>query len=100
MGAVALGKSNVQEQELPEAKREILKLKSQLRRTEEERSILKKAVRYFASQPASQSKVSVYQWLHKPLSDRAVENRRLLDLIRDFYFESHGIYGSPRVART
>lgn len=38
-----------------------------------------------------------YQWLHKPLSDRAVEDRRLLDLIRDSYFASHGIYGSPRV---
>jgi transposase len=37
--------------ELIEAKSEILKLRAQLRRTEEERDILKKAARYFASQP-------------------------------------------------
>jgi transposase len=37
--------------ELREAKGEILRLKSQLRRAEEERDILKKAARYFASQP-------------------------------------------------
>lgn len=36
--------------ELIEAKREILRLRSQLRRTEEERDILKKAARYFARQ--------------------------------------------------
>lgn len=40
-----------QRNELLEAKSEILKLRSQLRRTEEERDILKKAARYFASQP-------------------------------------------------
>ena len=34
--------------ELVEAKSEILKLRAQLRRTEEERDILKKAARYFA----------------------------------------------------
>ena len=38
-------------QELLEAKSEILKLRSQLRRTKEERDILKKAARYFAKQP-------------------------------------------------
>lgn len=37
--------------EINEAKREILRLKAQLRRAEEERDILKKAARYFASQP-------------------------------------------------
>jgi transposase len=37
--------------ELREAKTEVLKLRAQLRRTEEERDILKKAARYFASQP-------------------------------------------------
>jgi transposase len=34
-----------------EAKSEVLKLRAQLRRTEEERDILKKAARYFAAQP-------------------------------------------------
>ena len=43
--------SNYDEQELLEEKKEILRLKSQLKQTEEERDILKKAARYFASQP-------------------------------------------------
>ena len=34
-----------------DAKSEVLKLRAQLRRTEEERDILKKAARYFAGQP-------------------------------------------------
>ena len=37
--------------EIVEAKSEVLKLRAQLRRTEEERDILKKAARYFAAQP-------------------------------------------------
>ncbi len=40
-----------QASELLAAKSEILKLRAQLRRTEEERDILKKAARYFAQQP-------------------------------------------------
>ena len=44
-------KSEQHEHELLEAKREILNLRAELRRTEEERDILKKAARYFASQP-------------------------------------------------
>lgn len=51
VNAAAPDKSDVQERDLLEAKREILKLKSQLQRIEEERDILKKAARYFASQP-------------------------------------------------
>lgn len=43
--------SDVQAEELLVAKREVLKLRSQLKRLEEERGILKKAARYFASQP-------------------------------------------------
>lgn len=38
-----------------------------------------------------------YAWLNKPLSDRAVEDARLLRLIRASYKASHGIYGAPRV---
>jgi transposase len=41
-------KSAEQDKELFEAKSEILRLRAQLRRTEEERDILKKAARYFA----------------------------------------------------
>ena len=38
-----------------------------------------------------------YQWLHKPLSDRAIEDERLLGLIRASYAASGGVYGAPRV---
>lgn len=49
--AVKPGKAQDQSQEILEAKREIMSLRAKLRRTEEERDILKKAARYFASQP-------------------------------------------------
>ena len=48
---VKSGKLDVQAVELNEAKKEVLKLRAELRRTEEERDILKKAARYFASHP-------------------------------------------------
>ena len=38
-----------------------------------------------------------YQWVQKPLSDRALEDERLLVLIRDSYTASGKVYGSPRV---
>jgi transposase len=44
-------KSEQAEKELLEANREILKLRAQIQRSEEERDILKKAARCFASQP-------------------------------------------------
>ena len=40
-----------QAEELAEAKQEILKLRGQVRRLEEERDIVKKAARYFAREP-------------------------------------------------
>ena len=49
--AVKPSKSDEQAAELHEAKKEILKLRAELRRVQEERDILKKAARYFASQP-------------------------------------------------
>lgn len=49
--AVKPDKTDEQAAQLLEAKSEILKLRAELRRTEEERDILKKAARYFASQP-------------------------------------------------
>ena len=48
--AVKPDQTEAQAAELTEAKREILKLRAQLRRTEEERDILKKAARYFAKE--------------------------------------------------
>ncbi|SFN55602.1 putative transposase [Marinobacter pelagius] len=38
-----------------------------------------------------------YQWLHKPLSDRAIDNQRLLTQILASYQGSSGVYGAPRV---
>ncbi|TAL91650.1 MAG: hypothetical protein EPN69_09770 [Rhodanobacter sp.] len=43
------------------------------------------------------SRSGFYAWLHQPLSDRAIEDRRLLGLIRDSYTASSGAYGYPRV---
>ena len=51
VNAVKPGKSEAQAEELAIAKREILKLRAEMRRLEEERDILKKAARYFASEP-------------------------------------------------
>ena len=50
--AVKPNKVDQNAQDLLEAKSEILKLRAQLRRTEEERDILKKAAAYFAREPA------------------------------------------------
>ena len=38
-----------------------------------------------------------YEWLNRPLSDRAIEDQRLLDLIRNSYAASGGVYGYRRV---
>jgi putative transposase len=43
------------------------------------------------------SRSGFYSWLHKPLSDRAVEDQQLLVLIRASYAASSGVYGAPRV---
>ena len=43
------------------------------------------------------SRSGFYAWVHKPLSDRAIEDQRLLQLIRTSYQASGGIYGSPRI---
>jgi transposase len=49
--SVKPNKADEQATELNDAKKEILKLRAELRRVLEERDILKKAARYFASQP-------------------------------------------------
>ena len=51
VNAVKPNKTEQHASELVEAKSEILKLRAQLRRTEEERDILKKAAAYFAREP-------------------------------------------------
>ena len=49
--AVKPDKTEEQAAALIEARSEVLKLRAQLKRTEEERDILKKAARYFAQEP-------------------------------------------------
>ena len=34
-----------------------------------------------------------YAWLNKPLSDRAIEDNRLLKFVKEFYVASGGTYG-------
>jgi putative transposase len=40
-----------------------------------------------------------YAWLKKPLSDRAIEDLRLLEQIRECHIASGGTYGSPSIHR-
>ena len=49
--AITPDKTEKQAAELLEAKSEILRLRAEMRRIEEERDILKKAARYFAREP-------------------------------------------------
>ncbi|WP_207907341.1 IS3 family transposase [Paucimonas lemoignei] len=117
--AVKPTKDEKQAAELIEAKSEILRLRAQMRRVEEERDLLKKGravlcqgarVKYrFMNEHRHQysivlmcrvlkvTRAGFYQWLHKPLSDRAIEDQRLLGVIRDSYAASGGVYGSNRV---
>ncbi|EPG6260283.1 IS3 family transposase [Klebsiella sp. T2.Ur] len=105
--------------DLLEAKSEILKLRAQLKRTEEERDILKKGravlckgarLKYrFINEHRTVwgvmtmcrvlcvAQAGFYAWLHNPVSARDKDNQRLLTLIRDSYSLSGGVYGYRRV---
>ncbi|WP_179141216.1 IS3 family transposase [Cronobacter sakazakii] len=105
--------------DLLEAKSEILKLRAQLKRTEEERDILKKGravlckgarLKYrFINEHSTVwgvmtmcrvlcvARAGFYAWLHNPVSARDKDNQRLLTLIRDSYSLSGGVYGYRRV---
>ncbi|MGK4357829.1 IS3 family transposase [Enterobacter cloacae] len=105
--------------DLLEAKSEILKLRAQLKRTEEERDILKKGravlckgarLKYrFINEHRTVwgvmtmcrvlnvARAGFYAWLHNPVSARDKDNQRLLMLIRDSYSRSGGVYGYRRV---
>ena len=117
--AVKPSKNEEQTQELNTAKKEILSLKAQLRRAKEERDILKKSRQVLCRQPRVKypfihehchqhsvrllcrmlgvSRTSYYNWLQRPLSARAREDRPLLALIRDSCEASGRVYGSPRI---
>ncbi|WP_405424602.1 IS3 family transposase [Pantoea stewartii] len=105
--------------DLLEARSEILKLRAQLKRTEEERDILKKGravlckgarLKYrFINEHRTVwgvmtmcrvlnvARAGFYAWLHNPVSARDKDNQRLLILIRDSYSLSGGVYGYRRV---
>lgn len=87
----------------------MVKLKAELRRTTEERDILKKPqltlpgrpaeVRVYASTPTRVSpdqlcrlvrRSSYDAWLREPLSPRAKANEKLTSQIREFYDQSMG----------
>ncbi|WP_220386295.1 IS3-like element ISEc15 family transposase [Klebsiella pneumoniae] len=111
--------SGQQAQDLLDARTEILRLKAQLKRTEEERDILKKGsavlckgarlkYRFINDHREIWSIVTMcrvlkvtragfYVWLHNPVSAGEKDNQRLLELIRDSYTLSGGVYGYRRV---
>ena len=97
----------MKDDELIESKRENLKLRAERRRVKEERDIL---VKYQFIEAHRQSfcvavmcrilkvaRSGYYDWIDRPLSNRACENERLLALIRASHAASGGIYGSSRV---
>src|SRR5690348_10626060 len=43
------------------------------------------------------SRSGFYAWLRDPLSERALEDQRLLGLIVASYTASHGVYGAQRI---
>ena len=43
------------------------------------------------------ARAGFYAWLYKSVSDRAIEDHRLLELIRASYSASRGVYGARRV---
>ena len=44
------------------------------------------------------SRSGYYDWIGRLESTRSIENRLLLKVIKDVHRDSHGIYGSPRIA--
>ncbi|HHT5677194.1 TPA: IS3 family transposase [Raoultella planticola] len=117
--AVKPDNNGQQAQDLLDARTEILRLKAQLKRTEEERDILKKGsavlckgarlkYRFINDHREIWSIVTMcrvlkvaragfYFWIHNPVSAGEKDNQRLLALIRDSYTLSGGVYGYRRI---
>ncbi|HIB5011334.1 TPA: IS3 family transposase [Klebsiella quasipneumoniae subsp. quasipneumoniae] len=117
--AVKPDNNGQQAQDLLDARTEILRLKAQLKRTEEERDILKKGSAVFFKgarlkyrfindhreiwsivtmcRVLKVSRAGFYVWLHNPVSAGEKDNQRLLALIRDSYTLSGGVYGYRRI---
>lgn len=108
--AVSPDRSEQQSKELLEAKSEILRLRAQMRRIEEERDLLKKSravlcqgvrVKYrFMNEHRQEyplalmcrvlqvARAGFYAWLQCPVSNRAKDDSRLLELIRSSFAAS------------
>ncbi|MEV9293918.1 MULTISPECIES: IS3 family transposase [Enterobacteriaceae] len=117
--AVKPDNNGQQAQDLLDARTEILRLKAQLKRTEEERDILKKGSAVLCKgarlkyrfindhreiwsivtmcRVLKVSRAGFYVWLHNPVSAGEKDNQRLLALIRDSYTLSGGVYGYRRI---
>ncbi|MBU0747015.1 MAG: IS3 family transposase [Gammaproteobacteria bacterium] len=107
--------------ETSQLKAEVSRLKAELKRANEERDIPKKGrnvlcqavrVKYaFMTEHKGQFRLSsmcrvlrvqrsgYYAWKANPKSKRALADDVLLASIRQFFDDSHGIYGSPRILR-
>lgn len=46
------------------------------------------------------SRSGYYAWLKRPISNRAIKHKTLLNNVRDIHFKSRGTYGVPRVLET
>jgi putative transposase len=42
---------------------------------------------------------SYYDWLHKPKTDRGVENEKLTELIKEIFDKSRQSYGTRRIKK-
>ncbi|HHZ96508.1 MAG TPA: IS3 family transposase [Flavobacteriales bacterium] len=115
------GKQSPQQVSMADSQAENVLLKAELRRVTEERDIPKKGRKVLCQQPRvkyafvdkHRDEFSVrvmcrifkihpsgfYAWLAKPLSDRAIEDQRLLVLIKESYVASGATYGSPWIHR-
>ena len=96
---------------------EILRLRAQVRRVQEERDAKKRRAvlcqgtrtKYvfmtsidvhaitLMCRVLRIARVGFYEWIRQSVSDRAKEDARLLDLVRHSYAASHGVYGARRV---
>ncbi|HHZ94551.1 MAG TPA: IS3 family transposase [Flavobacteriales bacterium] len=115
------GKQSPQQVSMADSQAENVLLKAELRRVTEERDIPKKGRKVLCQQPRvkyafidkHRHEFSVrvmcrifkihpsgfYAWLTKPLSNRAIEDQRLLVLIKESYIASGATYGSPWIHR-
>lgn len=84
-------KAERQDDELLATKREVLKLRADLRRTQEERDILKKPPRTL---PGSPSKIRVYQFASGRVSDRDDVSGSAGGAKRILRVDSHAAFGS------